>query len=84
MGREREGGLWRGREAEGGQSTGLVCTSERRSKRGACKRSWINRAKYDNRVGWVGGGDENMCCDVWSLGGISISMRAESKRQIVR
>ena len=68
MGREREGGLWRGREAEGGQSTGLVCTSERRSKRGACKRSWINRANYDNRVGRVGGGMK-ICvvtCGVWA------------------
>ena len=52
MGREREGGLWIGREAEGGHSTGLVCTSEKRTKRGACNGSWINRAKYD-RVGWM-------------------------------
>ena len=52
MGREREGGLWIGREAEGGHSTGLVRTSEKRTKRGACNGRWINGAKYD-RVGWM-------------------------------
>ena len=77
MGREREGGLWRGREAEGGQSTGLVCTSERRTKRGACKRSWISRVNYDNRgVGWR---EENMWGDVWGLGGISIICKQRVK-----